>query len=88
LGVQSAPMRSKPNQPKPSISGRARPEPRSTKQLSQCSARGSSRADAQAKSAQEASAAQPEGAAGAGAPKDEGNVVDAEYTEVKDKKSA
>jgi molecular chaperone DnaK len=45
-------------------------------------------ADAQAKSAQEASAAQPEGAAGAGAPKDEGNVVDAEYTEVKDKKSA
>src|SRR5471030_55986 len=46
-------------------------------------------ADAQAKSAQEASAQpQPEGAAAGGAPKDEGNVVDAEYTEVKDKKSA
>jgi molecular chaperone DnaK len=46
-------------------------------------------ADAQAKSAQGASAQpQPEGAAGAGEPKDDGNVVDAEYTEVKDKKPA
>jgi molecular chaperone DnaK len=46
-------------------------------------------AEAQAKSAQGASAQpQPEGAADAGAAKDEGNVVDAEYTEVKDKKSA
>jgi molecular chaperone DnaK len=46
-------------------------------------------ADAQAKSAQEGSAQpQPEGAGAGGAPKDEGNVVDAEYTEVKDKKSA
>jgi molecular chaperone DnaK len=51
-------------------------------------------ADAQAKQAAGAGAqqAQPEGAgasAGAGeAKKDEGNVVDAEYTEVKDKKSA
>jgi molecular chaperone DnaK len=46
-------------------------------------------ADAQAKSAQGASAQpQPEGAAGAGEPTDDGNVVDAEYTEVKDKKPA
>jgi molecular chaperone DnaK len=46
-------------------------------------------AEAQAKSAQGASAqAQPGGEADAGAAKDEGNVVDAEYTEVKDKKSA
>jgi len=48
-------------------------------------------ADAQAKNAQAAGAgagaesAQPQGGS---APKDEGNVVDAEYTEVKDKKSA
>src|SRR5438132_2433753 len=48
-------------------------------------------ADAQAKNAQAAGAgagaesAQPQGES---APKDEGNVVDAEYTEVKDKKSA
>jgi len=47
-------------------------------------------ADAQAKNAQgSAQQPQPEGAAPAGeAPKDEGNVVDAEYEEVKDKKSA
>jgi molecular chaperone DnaK len=44
-------------------------------------------ADAQAKSAQESSA-QPQGAAAGEPAKDEGNVVDAEYTEVKDKKSA
>jgi molecular chaperone DnaK len=46
-------------------------------------------AEAQAKGAQEASA-QPQsaGSADAGAARDEGNVVDAEYTEVKDKKSA
>jgi len=50
-------------------------------------------ADAQAKNAQAQAAggagageAQPQG--GQSAPKDEGNVVDAEYTEVKDKKSA
>jgi len=46
-------------------------------------------ADAQAKNAQGSAQPQPEGAAPAGeAPKDEGNVVDAEYEEVKDKKSA
>jgi len=51
-------------------------------------------ADAQAKNAQAQAAAgagageaQPQGG-GQSAPKDEGNVVDAEYTEVKDKKSA
>ncbi len=44
-------------------------------------------ADAQAKSAQGA-AGGPQPQAEAGAAKDEGNVVDAEYTEVKDKKSA
>jgi molecular chaperone DnaK len=43
-------------------------------------------ADSQTKNAQGAGQAQPEPAAEA--PKDEGNVVDAEYTEVKDKKSA
>jgi molecular chaperone DnaK len=46
-------------------------------------------ADAQAKNAQGSAQPQPEGAAAPGeAPKDEGNVVDAEYEEVKDKKSA
>jgi len=46
-------------------------------------------ADAQAKNAQGSAQPQPEGAAPQGeAPKDEGNVVDAEYEEVKDKKSA
>jgi molecular chaperone DnaK len=46
-------------------------------------------AEAQAKSAPGASGqAQPGSTADAGAAKDEGNVVDAEYTEVKDKKSA
>ncbi|HEX3098214.1 MAG TPA: molecular chaperone DnaK [Usitatibacter sp.] len=47
-------------------------------------------ADAQAKNAQGGAAPQPEGAGAAPgeAPKDEGNVVDAEYEEVKDKKSA
>ena len=47
-------------------------------------------ADAQAKAAAGQQQAQPEGGAPAGeeAKKDEGNVVDAEYTEVKDKKSA
>ena len=47
-------------------------------------------AEAQAKNAQGASAApQPEAASAQGAaPQDDGNVVDAEYTEVKDKKSA
>ncbi len=44
-------------------------------------------ADAQAKSAQGA-APQPEAAGHAAPEKEEGNVVDAEYTEVKDKKSA
>jgi molecular chaperone DnaK len=46
-------------------------------------------ADAQAKNAQGSGQQQAEGAAAPGeAPKDEGNVVDAEYEEVKDKKSA
>jgi molecular chaperone DnaK len=45
-------------------------------------------ADAQAKNAQGASAPHAESAAGGEAAKEEGNVVDAEYTEVKDKKSA
>ena len=48
-------------------------------------------ADAQAKSAQGAPQPEPAGSAGAGSAepaKEEGNVVDAEYTEVKDKKSA
>ena len=46
-------------------------------------------ADAQAKNAQGAAAPQPEAASGGPAPgKEDGNVVDAEYTEVKDKKSA
>jgi molecular chaperone DnaK len=46
-------------------------------------------ADAQAKNAQGSAQPQAEGAAAPGeAPKDEGNVVDAEYEEVKDKKSA
>jgi molecular chaperone DnaK len=48
-------------------------------------------ADAQAKAAAGQQQAQPEGGgapAGEDAKKDEGNVVDAEYTEVKDKKSA
>ena len=46
-------------------------------------------ADAQAKNAQGSAQPQAEGAAPQGeAPKDEGNVVDAEYEEVKDKKSA
>jgi molecular chaperone DnaK len=46
-------------------------------------------ADAQAKNAQGSAQPQSEGAAAPGeAPKDEGNVVDAEYEEVKDKKSA
>jgi len=49
-------------------------------------------AEAQAKNAQASAGAQPDAqAAGGGAaeaPKEEGNVVDAEYTEVKDKKSA
>ncbi|MFZ3323679.1 MAG: molecular chaperone DnaK [Usitatibacter sp.] len=48
-------------------------------------------ADAQAKNAQGAPAGGPQAQAaggGAEAPKEEGNVVDAEYTEVKDKKSA
>jgi molecular chaperone DnaK len=46
-------------------------------------------AEAQAKSAQEASPQPQSGStADAGAARDEGNVVDAEYTEVKDKKSA
>jgi molecular chaperone DnaK len=46
-------------------------------------------ADAQAKNAQGSAQPQPEGSAAQGeAPKDEGNVVDAEYEEVKDKKSA
>jgi molecular chaperone DnaK len=48
-------------------------------------------ADAQAKQSQGQGQAQPEGgaqAAGGEEKKDEGNVVDAEYTEVKDKKSA
>jgi len=44
-------------------------------------------ADAQAKNAQGA-APQPEAAGHAAPEKEEGNVVDAEYTEVKDKKSA
>jgi molecular chaperone DnaK len=46
-------------------------------------------ADAQAKNAQGSAQPQPEGSAAQGeAAKDEGNVVDAEYEEVKDKKSA
>jgi molecular chaperone DnaK len=46
-------------------------------------------ADAQAKNAQGAGQPQPEaGGESAGPAKEEGNVVDAEYTEVKDKKSA
>jgi molecular chaperone DnaK len=45
-------------------------------------------ADAQAKSAQGAPQPEAASAGGADGAKDEGNVVDAEYTEVKDKKSA
>src|SRR5687767_306350 len=47
-------------------------------------------ADAQAKNAQQQPGAEPQGEAhgGGGEKQDEGNVVDAEYTEVKDKKSA
>ena len=46
-------------------------------------------ADAQAKNAQGAQAeAQPQSGPAGGKPEDEGNVVDAEYEEVKDKKSA
>jgi molecular chaperone DnaK len=46
-------------------------------------------AEAQAKNAQGAPAQEPQAAGGGAAPAaEEGNVVDAEYTEVKDKKSA
>jgi molecular chaperone DnaK len=45
-------------------------------------------AEAQAKNAQGAAEPQAASAGGEAPPKDEGNVVDAEYTEVKDKKSA
>ena len=46
-------------------------------------------ADAQAKNAQGSASAEPQAAGASAEPaKDEGNVVDAEYTEVKDKKSA
>jgi len=47
-------------------------------------------ADAQAKNAQQPGSGEPQGGAQAseGEKKEDGNVVDAEYTEVKDKKSA